>query len=334
MTEKYKEVEISRCKELDHVYMHLVEFNHYYYSYLKGYNNVPNDCKSNLDYQKIQEKMQNLKYSVVRASSNDSKYQKIENKPFKVQLVGGQKDYKDRSCLFVKNEQDVCHVMYIDIFLEAFFNSGIDEDGWFRDEFVFASYGNEVKLIRNNSNLHEAIKFYSTNNTQKIKSDDLEVGRIYKTRTGKKAVFLGYVTTVYYKRNKEEAVESQTIGKAGLWMDVHRYINIQNSLNDYSYKRISLSHSYTIKTGEKIDIQNGDHVNKIADSAFRKLKEISANNKKNRYNYVTWVESIFSYMDLVKLANMCMYGFHASFNDKTEKLFEFFPDLHLENKEK
>lgn len=128
-------------------------------------------------------------------------FEVIDNKPMKIELVGYSHDSNK------SNKQSEIQVKFLnkfvtsisnDVFIHSLLKDGLPSNGKIPGEFYFATINRKTKLIKKDSELEEIIQEHikeKDKNSIPINPKEFEVGKIYKNRSGKAAVFLGFVTT-------------------------------------------------------------------------------------------------------------------------------------------
>lgn len=105
-----------------------------------------------------------------------------------------------------------------DVLMDVILNAGITKGGEMLCEFVWGRIGNQTRIVRVGSKMHEGMTGASNRSKmKKISSKDLEVGGVYRTASGKIGMFLGRVDSVkknqflfyeLYKFQNEEDVKN------------------------------------------------------------------------------------------------------------------------------
>jgi hypothetical protein len=130
-----------------------------------------------------------------------------ENKPFKgVKLVGVDRSrfsgYGDYFEVLLPHGYVV--PIQADIFFEAILRDGFNHTTQeLNSEFIFASVRRTVKLVRAGSVFERAAEERKTlAGKEKLNIKTMSVGEVYQTATGRRAVFLGFVSTKYLTRKR------------------------------------------------------------------------------------------------------------------------------------
>ena len=168
-----------------------------------------------------------------------------------------------------------------DVLLDTILRVGIQPGGVLDGEFLWARVGSQMKLIRANSELHKALKETTIRGKKKkIPNSELEVGTIYRTKSGITKVLLGFVDTKVYGKTQEtyeyqrgswawgvnnrlikpSKYYSRTQKNHGLWLELHNSeidqktfdTKLQSSgINTWGYS-ISKNHSFIESIGKLI----------------------------------------------------------------------------------
>ena len=138
------------------------------------------------------------------ASSWGKSSGKVKNEPFKIRIFDievrgrGGRAWK----IMIKDENLVCDLRE-DILLDIFYNCDIMKGGYVDGDFIFAKVNSEMKVIRQHSRLHYAIKKHEGEKSKKPISN-LIVGRLYKTTEDTSDImYLGQRWTVDKKLNPQ-----------------------------------------------------------------------------------------------------------------------------------
>lgn len=146
----------------------------------------------------------------------------IDNKPMSIELVGSNlvklKNSK-RSEIQVRFLNKFITTISNDIIVNSLLEKGLSGDGKIPGKFYFATINRKTKLIQKGSGLENIIlaKLNKEQSKKIIEPKSLQVGKVYRTPSGKTAIFLGFVTTetMSYKESfKQGSVKDRV--KAGL----------------------------------------------------------------------------------------------------------------------
>jgi len=126
-----------------------------------------------------------------------------ENKPMKkIEIVGLEERGNGGRAYKVIVEGGHYFDLREDVLLESMIELGIDKGGFLRGEYVWAKYGNGMKIVRVGSPLHDILsKGNIIHNAKQIKKTDLVIGGIYSTKT-QQLLFLGDYNTFTFKQDE------------------------------------------------------------------------------------------------------------------------------------
>lgn len=200
----------------------------------------------------------------------------------------------------VKDEDNFYFDLREDVLLETLLTVGCQPNGILDGKFLWCVKGSQIKLIRENSPLHEEMKA-ATNRREAdpIKTSTLIPGGVYQNKTGtKKQVFIGFVRT------------SDSRQPQMLWLDSNSWENDQRilaNLNPSSIENspyLPFSITKTHQMVEKINqftIENSKIVETIKPAAQKFIKQneklISYTSYNNSY-YETENKKLSKFVDL------------------------------------
>lgn len=149
-----------------------------------------------------------------------------------------------------------------DVLLDTILNAGIDSGGKLKGQYIWGKVGSAMKLVRVNSALHEElIKSTEINTMTKIKN--LEIGRVYESKT-QTLLYLGkFKTTVFkldnaypsrYRAPQSDGNLSYKDETGMLFLECS-YDGKFDFTNSYQYK-FSKSHALKLDTNQTIAIPN------------------------------------------------------------------------------
>ena len=328
------------------------------------------NAKENEDFKSISELAKKSTGADVFVNMKSSKYIKkeaitVENKPMKIRLLtASNQSYKQNGTNYpVGALLPSGHVvpMSLDIMLEALTNSGMNKNGEFNDEFIMAGFGTRLQLIRVNSGLHNAcLQHMEHLKIPKMKKLTFDIGSVYETATGKRGIFLGYVTTSipslvidadapptnsrHIKHGKIHSIKfkNRNVKSATLWLPLYSYMdmnNIQQTFdNSYKYQTPQLvvgnSHNYIRKIEGKKAVTPSPKemiygaVKKGVEDLENQIKHWQQNvdySKRNAAysygrNYALQLYSLRNGLSGAKLANVEIYGLKAKQSDILKRI--------------
>lgn len=83
-----------------------------------------------------------------------------------------------------------------DVLLDAMLHAGVSPGGVLGGEYVFARVASQMKLVRVGSELHQSLLTVAAKGKMhRLSNDELKPGHVYETKSGKRAAFLGWVTS-------------------------------------------------------------------------------------------------------------------------------------------
>lgn len=135
-----------------------------------------------------------------------------------------------------------------DVLLDTMLAKGIQPGGILSGEYIWGRIGTEMKLVRVNSDLYIALlEAGSRSILSTIPKNKLEIGTIYESKQGERGIFLGYITTEfwklewphghsalghhYLKTNQKPKLTTKKFNRHMLWFDVSHW-NLKNKKND------------------------------------------------------------------------------------------------------
>lgn len=197
-----------------------------------------------------------------------------------------------------------------DILLDSILNVGIDVGGKLKGEYIWAKVGSAMKLIRVNSPLHEElIKSTEMNVMTKIKN--LEIGRVYESKT-QKLLYLGkFKTTIfelnnchparndYYKPvDKSEGTLTHKPAEGMLFLEAD-YDGKFRFGETYMYK-FAKSHALKIDTGKTIPLPD-NWLKNLKNKLVRYGKETTDKYKEIQNLKYGEIYYLSDYSDLINL---------------------------------
>lgn len=167
-----------------------------------------------------------------------------------------------------------------DVVVEAIISVGVSAGGILNGSYIWVKLGSQMRLVRVDSALYEAIN--ESNKLKELKpipKDELEIGGIYEDRRGEVAVFLGLVNTVKYDiSDKYFSYKTKKNNKAMLFYECYSLSKIgtelqkdlkENSL--FSFK-IHKTHHYLKKIKNISLAKKTDYVKVIRDKSRTNIK--------------------------------------------------------------
>jgi hypothetical protein len=193
-------------------------------------------------------------------------FEDTPNDPIKIRIItlefrgDGGRAYK------VVDEKNYCWDLREDVLLDAMIEVGISPGGWVNGEFVWATIGSQMKLIRVGSSLYDSLlEVKSRSLLKKIPAKDLIPGHLYKTANGKEGVFLGFVN-IYGKGKHQTWMTSYNVNKKYIELGI-----LGNSIRT-SWTKNS---SYIEDCGYFAEFEN-NWVQILRDSALEKLNHYTS----------------------------------------------------------
>jgi len=158
---------------------------------------------------------------------NNFNYIEKENDPIKLKVIGyignkfSQSEIKNE--VVVSTEDDLCFTIGVDVLTNALL-SGPVIDGFLPGEYIFAKFGNTVKAIQVDSELHQGVlQFSAEKENKKITTKKMNVGEVYATPAGNMGLLLGFVNTETMKVELAPGVERYFSPKNNMPNDVKKF---------------------------------------------------------------------------------------------------------------
>lgn len=221
---------------------------------------------------------------------NELKIEEIKNTPISgLKILGLEQAYK------VVTAEGYYFDLREEVLLDTILNEGISKGGVLAGSFVWGKIGSQMKLVRVGSKLHKALDESTARHALKrIGEKELKVGGLYESKTGNKAIFLGWVSTIeiqsqYENRgynNTSYSFYSKEVPKAMLFLEFYRYGNetprerFSKWIIDGSgscHEKIRTSHTY-VKEIEVFTVPS-NIIDMVVDNAIRVTQEYY-----NRFN--------------------------------------------------
>lgn len=157
-----------------------------------------------------------------------------------------------------------------DVLLDTIREVGISPGGVLNGEFIFATVGSQMKLVRVGSDLHKSLVEATANRGQKIKKSELEPSCIYRNVKDEKFAFIGYVDCVKAHYNTERnnfypfaysniITEFEKLTKAQLWISVYDWKSMLEKPSKYQYEVLK-EKKVVEKVGEKYPFDNLEEI--------------------------------------------------------------------------
>lgn len=129
---------------------------------------------------------------------NELKVEELENKPFTgVKILGLEHRGNGGRAYKVITPGDYYFDLREEVLLDTLINEGVAKGGELQGSFVWGKVGSQMKLVRVDSKLYNELSDAGDRRSmKKVGAKELKVGRVYESKAGKKAIFLGWVSTI------------------------------------------------------------------------------------------------------------------------------------------
>jgi len=188
----------------------------------------------------------------------------------------------------VVTEDGYCYDFREDILVEAMIESGIKKGGILNGEYVWATVGSQMKLIRVGSHLYNELKKRTKAKAKKkISTKDYTPGTVYETAAGQRWVFCGFCHTRGNKKKRQ------------LWIEVRGRLKeregdnaAQKTMEDLTYYNFEIKTSCAVVTEIGTVDLGGDIFERCrtmnAGHAIEWYEQALANHNQRRQNYSRW----------------------------------------------
>ena len=175
----------------------------------------------------------------------------VDNKPINnIKLISLSLDRMDYNVLV----DDKYYVnIRRDILADVLINNEVKK-GVINAEFIWASSGKVLKLVRVDSDLHKnLLKAVSRNSLHVISDNKLEIGGIYASKRIDAAVYMGRVSTSRYKNTYSQNKYRKINGHLFCYLTIQQFASFSGlksieNINPYSFKLVT-NHSFREKIG-------------------------------------------------------------------------------------
>ncbi|MFA5048238.1 MAG: hypothetical protein WC516_04420 [Patescibacteria group bacterium] len=178
---------------------------------------------------------------------NELKIEEVENTPITgVKVLGLEHRGNSGRVYKIITSDGYYFDLKEEVLLDTILNEGIFKGGELGGSFVWGKVGSQMKLVRVGSELHSELnKAGERRNLKKVGTKELKVGGLYENKSSKKAIFLGWVSTIkicgnktyssnYFGSNYIYNFSAKDIGKAMLWCNIYGYDKKQKPYDEFT----------------------------------------------------------------------------------------------------
>ena len=209
----------------------------------------------------------------------DTVIEERDNSPISNLKVVGNNHYRNNVKVLIE-DKFYADLSY-DTFVEASMNSGI-KDGLLQGEFVWARKHSQILLVRVGSDTHSLLnELCLLKSLPLLKSKQLQVGGIYKNKSGDESVYLGKVNSVKFNYSLDPAYTcSHNVSNAMLFYRKNTYNHksktIEEQLQNYKEQTYGLSllgKADSVKQYGQIDLKE-DYVQLFKDHYIASARQL------------------------------------------------------------
>jgi hypothetical protein len=185
--------------------------------------------------------IQTGRYWAGRDKANPAKEQVFDNEPMtSVKIISlerrseGGRAYK---VIAKRDDKNFFFDLREDVLLDTMLSVGVDKGGYLNGRFVWAIVGSQMKIIRVDSKLYNAMMELTNMRTLPVLKD-LEIGGVYSGKNGQEYIYWGRVDYVFIKYDWRDNYEA----KSSLKKNVMLFEKYHPDLRDYRMFEYKTSH--------------------------------------------------------------------------------------------
>lgn len=184
-----------------------------------------------------------------------------------------------------------------DVIFDAMINKGIKKGGILSGDYLWGQIGSQMKLVRNNSELHKAlIRGTKRKALSYLPNKELEAGGVYQDKAGKNYVYMGEVKTLFlpYDQPTEKLAELLYQKRILIYigqLDLSQKLTFETTIVNHpllaSQFAFAQSHAFVQKI-DQIELSK-DIITKLRKVSLKKvLLDLKRDNEKSLRNHLSF----------------------------------------------